>query len=224
MVIDGTLKDVRVFSRSVQGWYGEAGKGSEAEGFRQRFPQDGASAVGADGEIDTRQFEQKLLPVQGLIFCWGVGMGRGQEGQEELSGDFEFALRMSRCHEPKVTDTDKPVGQDMEQETADELLCGQADKPVGTRVLVVPGTEGNGLPIEGHESLVGDGGAVGVMAQVAEDMLGTIERGLRVGIPFDSSQVADESFEGRRVLEARREPKIALTPGLLEAVEEFATQ
>jgi hypothetical protein len=62
------------------------------------------------------------------------------------------------------------------------------------------------------------------MAQVGEDMLGTIERGFRVGIPFDSSQVADESFEGGRVLEVRREAKIALPPGLLEAVEEFATE
>jgi hypothetical protein len=112
----------------------------------------------------------------------------------------------------------------MEQETADELLCGQADESVGPRVLVIPGTEGNGLPIEGDESLVGDGGAVGVMGQVAKDMLGTIERGLGVGIPFDSSQVAQESFEGGRVLEAGREAKIALTPGLLEAVEELATQ
>ena len=121
-----------------------------------------------------------------------------------MPGDFEFALRMSRCHEPKVTDTDKTVGQHMEQETADELLCGQADQPVGTGLVVVAGTEGNGFPIEGHESLVGDGGAVGVMAQVAKDMLGTIKRGFGVGIPFDSSQVADESFEGGRVLEAWR--------------------
>jgi hypothetical protein len=112
----------------------------------------------------------------------------------------------------------------MEEETADELLCGQPDKPIGTGLVVVADTEGNGLPIEGHESLVGDGGAVGVMAQVAEHMLGTIERGLGVGIPFDSSQVTDESFEGGRVLEARREAKIALTPGLLEAVEKLATE
>ena len=81
MVIDGTSKDVRVFSRSVQGWYGEAGKGSEAEGFRQGFSQDGASAVGADGEVDAGEFAQKLLPAHGLIFCWRVGMARGQEGQ-----------------------------------------------------------------------------------------------------------------------------------------------
>jgi hypothetical protein len=96
----------------------------------------------------------------------------------------KFGLHISRCHEPEVTDTDKTVGQDMEQETANELLCRQADESVGSRVLVIPGTEGNGLPIEGHESLVGDGGAVGVMAQVAKDMLGTIEGGLSVGVPF----------------------------------------
>jgi len=131
---------------------------------------------------------------------------------------------MSRCHEAEVTDTNKPVGQDMEEETTDELLCGQTDKPVGTGLVVVAGTEGNGFSIEGDESLVGDGGPVGVMAQVAEHMLGTIERGLRVGVPFDSSQVADEPFEGGRVLEAGREAKIALTPGLLEAVEELATE
>jgi hypothetical protein len=113
----------------------------------------------------------------------------------------------------------------MEEETPDELAYGQVDKPVGTGLVVVAGTEGDGLSIETDETLVGDGGTVGVMAQVAKYMLGAIERALSVGVPFDPSQVADESFEGGRVLEVLDpwgEGKFVLTEGLLEAIEELA--
>jgi len=91
---------------------------------------------------------------------------------KESASVLEFGPNISRCHQAKVANADKAVGEHMEEEPADKLPGSQADKPVGSRVLVIPGTEGNGLPIKGQEPLIGEGYPVGVMAQVAEDMPG----------------------------------------------------
>ena len=70
---------------------------------------------------------------------------------------------------------------------------------MGSRLLVIPGTQGNGLAIQGKEPLVGDGHAVGVMAQVAEHMPGPTEGRFGVDNPFGSLKFSDPSFEDRWV-------------------------
>lgn len=100
-----------------------------------------------------------------------------------------------------MADPDKAVRKDMEEKATDKLRSGQAEKSVGSGVGVVSGAEGHDLTVEGEEALVGDGGPVGVMAEVAENMLRMVEGGFGVGVPSDSSQVADKSFEGGRLLE-----------------------
>ena len=96
----------------------------------------------------------------------------------------EFGLNISRCHQAKMSNADKPVGQYVEEEAPDELLGRESDEPVRARVFVIPGTEGHRLPIKGKEPLVGNGYPVGVMAEVAEDMPGTTEGRFGVDHPF----------------------------------------
>jgi hypothetical protein len=92
-------------------------------------------------------------------------------------------------------------------------------------LAVVSGAKGNGVTVEGNEALVRDGGAVGVVAEVAQDMVGSIEGRFGVGVPFDSSEVPDKSFEGVRILQMLSGyVEDALTETLLEAVEELAAE
>lgn len=134
-------------------------------------------------------------------------MGRGDvkgwvfRGQQKGPGLFQFGWSVARGQKTEVTDTDKAVRQDMEEKAADELRSGQAEKSVGSGVSVVPGAEGHDLTVEGKQALVGDGGPVGVMAEVAENMFRIVEGGFGVNVPFGSSQVANQSFEGRGLLE-----------------------
>ena len=125
-----------------------------------------------------------------------------------------------------MANADKAVREYMEEEPPDKLPGSQADKPVGSRVLVIPGTEGNGLPIKGQEPLVGEGYPVGVMAQVAEDMPGPTEGRFGVDDPFDSPKFSDPPFEDRWVSPVSYvagEGELSLLEGPLEAVEELAT-
>ena len=114
---------------------------------------------------------------------------------KESASVLEFALNISWSHQAKMANADKAVRKYMEEEPPDKLLGRQADKPVGSRILVIPGTEGNGLPIKGQEPLVGEGYPVGVMAQVAEDMPGATERRFGVDDPFGSSKFSNPPFE-----------------------------
>ena len=113
----------------------------------------------------------------------GCGLGSLKKAVSFL----KFDLNISRCHQAKVTNADEAVGEYVEEEPADKLLGSQSDKPVGSRVLVIPGTEGHGLLIRGYEPLVGDSHPVGVMAQVTEHMPRSTEGCFGVDNPFSSS-------------------------------------
>jgi hypothetical protein len=196
----------------------------EPEGFRERSSPDRASAVGTDGEVEAGEFEQELLPLEQMELD-GRRRVCGLRTLEEACGFLEFGLNISRCHQAKVPDTDKAVGEDMEEEATDKLLCREADPPIGSRATVIPGAEGNGLIIRAHEPLVGDGHPVGVMAQVTEDMPGPTEGRFGVDHPLDRPEFFGEPLEGRWVCpmgDLPGEGKLTLFEGLLKALEELA--
>jgi len=149
--------------------------------------------VWADGGVDTRQLEQKLLPGYPMVFG-GPCLGCGLRSLKETASLLEFGLDVSGCHETEVADANKPRGEHMEEEAADELPGDQSDKPIGSRLLI-PDPEGHRLAIKGHESLVGDGHPMGVMAEVAEDVPGATEGRFGVYHPFHSSEFSREPFK-----------------------------
>jgi len=156
----------------------------------------------------------------------GRRRGCGLSTLKEACGFLEFGLNISRCHEPEVSDADKAVGEHMEEEATDKLLCREADEPVGSWVRVIPGAEGNGLILRGHEPLVGDGHPVGVMAQVREDVPGSTEGRLGVDDPLDTSEFSRQPVEGRWVSPAgdvTREDELPLFEGLLEALKKLSS-
>ena len=219
------LYALAILSGSIQQGCGQGGKSREAEGLRERSCPDRASAVGTDGQVEAGEFEQELLPLEQMELD-GRRRVCGQRTLKEACGFLEFALNISRCHEPKVTDADKAVGEHMEKEAADKLLCREADEPVGSWVRVVPGAEGNGLIIIGHEPLVGDGHPVGVMTQVREDVPGPAEGGVGVDDPLDRPEFFGEPLEGRWVCpmgDLAGEGKLPLREGLLEAFKKLSS-
>ena len=70
-------------------------------------------------------------------------------------------------HKAKVTDTDKAFGQDMGQEAADELVSGESHDALSVAGLAVDPSELNLIAVEADESVVGDGHAMGITAQIA---------------------------------------------------------
>ena len=61
--------------------------------------------------------------------------------------------------------------------------------------IVLP-AEGDLVVFESDEPMVGDGDAMGIAAEIAEDVMGATKRGFGIDHPFPAMQRAQESAEG----------------------------
>ena len=67
----------------------------------------------------------------------GVGL------HDQLSCDFQFGFGVSWGEQSIVSDSDKALGQDVEQEAADKLVGGEGEESVVSGGGVVSGSEGD---------------------------------------------------------------------------------
>jgi hypothetical protein len=63
---------------------------------------------------------------------------------------------------------------------------------------IVSPAEGEAIVLKGHETMVGDGYAMGVARQVVENMFGTAEGWLGVNDPVLLTELPEEVAEGVR--------------------------
>jgi hypothetical protein len=103
--------------------------------------------------------------------------------------------------EAERADADKAAGQDVEQETAQELLRSERHHSLLITVGIIFPAESNLVILESHEAMVGDGHAMSVTGEIAEHMMGTAEGGLGVDHPVLTEQGAQEGAEGLFVFE-----------------------
>ena len=87
--------------------------------------------------------------------------------------------------------------------------------------------EGNLIVGEGDEAMVGDGDAMGVAGEIAEEMMGTAEGWFGIDDPWLTEQGAQESAEGFLVFQRTKrtgEDQLALLKSSLESGDELATE
>src|SRR3974390_1133756 len=85
-----------------------------------------------------------------------------------------------------MADADEAFGEQMQQEAAQELIQRQGHQFLLIVVSRVPPEKGNLAIRKRNESMVGDGDAVGVAAQILEHILGASEGRLAVDHPVVS--------------------------------------
>jgi hypothetical protein len=88
----------------------------------------------------------------------------------------------------------------MQQEAAQKLWCLERHHSLVICVGVIPPAEGDLIVGEGDEAVVGDGDAMSVAGEIAEDMMGTAEGRFGINDPVLTEQGAQESAEGFLVL------------------------
>jgi len=94
-----------------------------------------------------------------------------------------------------VADPDESLGEDMEEEPAQELRSEQCHLPLFASVGVVLPSEGDSFPVKSKESMVGDGDPVCVSTQVTEDLSRTAECRFSVDDPVIAVQPPQELVE-----------------------------
>ncbi len=91
----------------------------------------------------------------------------------------------------------------MEEETADELWGLEAHGLVAGFVAwaaVVLPLKGDVVLVEGDETRVGDGDAMGVAGEVVQDLAGSSPRGSGIEVPLFFTKWGDEVSEGAGVV------------------------
>ena len=112
-----------------------------------------------------------------------------------LAATFERSTPSAVGEESEVADANQAAGQDVQQEAAQELIGGNGHDLLLAAVGIVPPAEGDAIVLEGHETMVGDGDAMGVAGQIVEHMFGPAEGWLGVDDPVLPEQAAGGSGE-----------------------------
>ena len=115
---------------------------------------------------------------------------------EKFAAKGELGGAMAVGHEAEMADAMEAVGQRMKQEAADELVGLELhDLCRAVLAVVLPG-EGDMIVVEGDEPAVGDRDAMGVAAEIGQDLCGSAEGPLGVNNPVDASHGVEVSREG----------------------------
>ena len=83
-----------------------------------------------------------------------------------------------------MADLAEPAGQDVQEEAADEFCGVQGHRLLLIPVSVIPPEEGDLAVLQGQDAVVGDGDAVGIAAQISDDLFRGAEGRLAVDDPL----------------------------------------
>jgi hypothetical protein len=126
-----------------------------------------------------------------------------------------------------MPDSHEALGQDVQQESADELAGRECHRALPIAMSIIPPTERDLVAVEGKQSIVGDGDAVRVTAEIAKNLLRSAKRGFRINDPFMLMELSDKSCEALRsvqMLNLASQDQTLLSEGILQSVDELAPE
>ncbi len=104
---------------------------------------------------------------------------------------------MAVREQSEVTDADQSSWKYMDEEAAEEVLCGNShDLLLATMGVVLP-TEGDTILLEADQAMVGDGDAVCVASEILKQMFRPAEGRLGVYDPVLAVELTQEATELR---------------------------
>jgi len=162
----------------------------------------------------------------------GFVLSRGDSGQsqsraQQLAAQGELGFARARAQKSVMADALKTVGQHVEQEAADELIRFQSHDFLPAVMAIVPPVECDLAVVDREQAVVGNGDAMGVAAQVVENLFGTAEGRFGINDPLGlakRSQVVGECMGITESLQGGKELQLALIKGSLEVFEELAPE
>ncbi len=138
---------------------------------------------------------------------------------DQLTGQIDVPSAGAVGEKAVVTDADQSRREHMQQKAAQELVDLEGQQLLGVAVCVVAIAETDALAVEGDDSGVADGDAVGVVGEIAEDLLRSAEGRLAVDDPIGGTGPCQEQVQGDRVgehplgqLERPLTPRLAQGP------------
>jgi len=127
----------------------------------------------------------------------------------------------------KVANAHEARRKHVEQEATQELFDRQGHQTLLVAVRGVSPAKGDLVPREGDQAVIGDGHAVGVAAEVTENVFGATEGRFAVDHPVVTEEGAEEGGESlrfREKLEVPVEAQLAVLEGPLESGDKLAAE
>jgi hypothetical protein len=127
----------------------------------------------------------------------------------------------------KVADAHEARGKHVEQEASQELLDRQGHQALLVAVGGVSPAEGDLVPREGDQAVIGDRHAVGIAAEITENVFGATEGRLAVDHPVLTEERAEERSESlrfREKLEVPVEAQLTVVEGAFESGDKLAAE
>jgi hypothetical protein len=127
----------------------------------------------------------------------------------------------------EVADAHEAGGKHVEQESAQELLERKGHQTLLVAVRGVSAAKGDLPALEGDQAVVGDRHAVGVAAEITENVFWTTEGRLAVDHPVLTEEGTEERSEGfrfRQKFEIPVEAESAVVEGPFESGDKLATE
>ena len=125
-----------------------------------------------------------------------------------------------------MTNMMEPVGKDLDQKAADELIGVERHQLVGRIGLgpVILPPEGHALAVKSDEPAIGDGDPVSVAGQVGGDSVGSAEGLFGMDDPFDLPQCGKAGFKGGWLGQAGLVGEKLHAPGVVNSGQLFKKQ
>ena len=101
-----------------------------------------------------------------------------------------------------MADAVEAVWQGMQEEATDELVGGKGHHLGPAVMSIVAPAEADLSLFDAEEPAVGDGHAMGVAAEIGEDLVGVAEGWLGIDDPLELSQLVELPLEGGLIGEA----------------------
>jgi hypothetical protein len=125
-----------------------------------------------------------------------------------------------------MPDAVEAVGQDVDQEPADELVGAEPHDPLpvaGLDPVVLP-AERDRVGVGADQAAIGDGDAVGVAAEIGEHGLGAAEGGLGVDHPLGLAERGEVCREGSGIGQPRQIAEDLELPRLVQGRQPLEEQ
>jgi len=110
-------------------------------------------------------------------------------------------------------------GQYMQKKAAEEVHGVEGHDLLLAAVGIVAPEKTDALPVEGGDAVVGDGHAMGVTAEVAQNMFGSAEGRLGVNVPALFVEFLEQLLESGPVAEVRRRASAIEHASAIEVAE-----
>ena len=113
-------------------------------------------------------------------------------GGEQLVCERQEPVAQTIGEQAVVADAHEAFWQYMQEETAEEVDGVEGHDALLAAVGIIAPAEADALTVEGGKAVIADGHAVGIAAEVAQDMFGSAEGRLGIDVPFLVAQLLDQ--------------------------------